>query len=128
ANTFKDDPTVVFDLFNEPYPDRATSTVTQAWQCWRDGGTCPGIGYEVAGMQDLVDAVRDTGAKNLILAGGIAYSNDEPVADVPAHRPGGQSRRRLARVQLQHLLDRELLQLDPRPGGRSSTARGRGDR
>lgn len=76
ANTFKDDPTVVFDLFNEPYPDRATSTVTQAWQCWRDGGTCPGIGYEVAGMQDLVDAVRDTGAKNLILAGGIAYSND----------------------------------------------------
>ncbi|WP_329332759.1 cellulase family glycosylhydrolase [Streptomyces sp. NBC_00663] len=76
AGTFKDDPTVVFDLFNEPYPDRATATTTQAWQCWRDGGTCSGIGYEVAGMQDLVDAVRGTGAKNLILAGGIAYSND----------------------------------------------------
>ncbi|MFE9440276.1 cellulase family glycosylhydrolase [Streptomyces sp. NPDC006602] len=76
ANTFKDDPTVVFDLFNEPYPDRATSTTTQAWQCWRDGGTCPGIGYEVAGMQDLVDSIRNTGAKNLILAGGLAYSND----------------------------------------------------
>ncbi|WP_199830439.1 cellulase family glycosylhydrolase [Streptomyces sp. MMG1533] len=76
ANTFKDDPTVAFDLFNEPYPDRATSTTTQAWQCWRDGGTCPGIGYEVAGMQDLVDAIRNTGAKNLILAGGLAYSND----------------------------------------------------
>jgi endoglucanase len=76
ASTFRDDPTVVFDLFNEPYPDRATSTTTQAWQCWRDGGTCPGIGYEVAGMQDLVDAIRDTGAKNLILAGGLAYSND----------------------------------------------------
>ncbi|WP_199815670.1 cellulase family glycosylhydrolase [Streptomyces griseus] len=76
ANTFKNDPAVVFDLFNEPYPDRATSTTTQAWQCWRDGGTCPGIGYEVAGMQDLVDAVRATGAKNVILAGGIAYSND----------------------------------------------------
>ncbi|WP_405728313.1 cellulase family glycosylhydrolase [Streptomyces sp. NBC_00028] len=76
ANTFKDDPAVAFDLFNEPYPDRATATTTQAWQCWRDGGTCSGIGYEVAGMQDLVDAVRGTGAKNLILAGGIAYSND----------------------------------------------------
>ncbi|MET8078542.1 cellulose binding domain-containing protein [Streptomyces sp. NPDC005303] len=76
ANTFKNDRTVVFDLFNEPYPDRATSTTTQAWQCWRDGGTCPGIGYEVAGMQDLVDSVRGTGATNLILAGGIAYSND----------------------------------------------------
>lgn len=76
ASTFKDDPTVVFDLFNEPYPDRATSTTTQAWQCWRDGGTCPGIGYEVAGMQDLVDAVRDTGAGNPILLGGLAYAND----------------------------------------------------
>ena len=76
ASTFKDDPTVVFDLFNEPYPDRATSTTTQAWECWRDGGTCPGIGYQVAGMQDLVDAIRATGAKNLILAGGLAYSND----------------------------------------------------
>lgn len=76
ANTFKNDRTVAFDLFNEPYPDRATSTTTQAWQCWRDGGSCPGIGYEVAGMQDLVDSVRGTGATNLILAGGIAYSND----------------------------------------------------
>ncbi|WP_316744063.1 cellulase family glycosylhydrolase [Streptomyces sp. MK7] len=76
ASTFKDDQSVVFDLFNEPYPDRATSSVTDAWKCWRDGGTCPGIGYEVAGMQDLVDAVRGTGAKNVIMAGGLAYSND----------------------------------------------------
>jgi endoglucanase len=76
ANTFKTDQAVAFDLFNEPYPDRATSTATQAWQCWRDGGTCSGIGYEVAGMQDLVDAVRSTGAKNTIMAGGLAYSND----------------------------------------------------
>ncbi|MFE2581774.1 cellulase family glycosylhydrolase [Streptomyces sp. NPDC059378] len=76
ASTFKADPAVAFDLFNEPYPDRATATATQAWQCWRDGGSCPGIGYEVAGMQDLVDAVRGAGAHNLILAGGLAYSND----------------------------------------------------
>jgi len=76
ANTFKADPYVVFDLFNEPYPDRAASTAQQAWTCWRDGGTCPGIGYEVAGMQDLVDAIRGTGATNPILAGGLAYSND----------------------------------------------------
>ncbi|MFF4250351.1 cellulase family glycosylhydrolase [Streptomyces sp. NPDC001663] len=76
ANTFKGDQAVAFDLFNEPYPDRATSTTTQAWQCWRDGGTCPGIGYEVAGVQDLVDAVRGTGAKNVVMAGGLAYSND----------------------------------------------------
>lgn len=76
ADTFKNDRRVVFDLFNEPYPDRATPTAAQAWTCWRDGGTCPGIGYEVAGMQDLVDAVRATGARNLLLVPGIAYSND----------------------------------------------------
>lgn len=76
ANTFKDDRRVVFDLFNEPYPDRATSTTEQAWACWRDGGSCPGIGYEVAGMQDLVDAVRATGSRNVVLVAGIAYAND----------------------------------------------------
>ncbi|MER5526376.1 cellulase family glycosylhydrolase [Streptomyces sp. NPDC002677] len=85
AGTFKDDPAAVFDLFNEPYPDRATSTTTQAWQCWRDGGTCPGIGYEVAGMQDLVDAVRSAGAKNVIMIGGLAYSND--LGQWPAYKP-----------------------------------------
>ncbi|MCT4351957.1 cellulase family glycosylhydrolase [Streptomyces sp. Je 1-79] len=85
ADTFKNDRRVVFDLFNEPYPDRATSTAAQAWTCWRDGGTCPGIGYEVAGMQDLVDTVRATGARNLVLVPGIAYSND--LSRWLAHRP-----------------------------------------
>ncbi|WP_078884110.1 cellulose binding domain-containing protein [Streptomyces sp. NRRL S-340] len=85
AGAFKDDQAVAFDLFNEPYPDRATSSAADAWTCWRDGGTCPGIGYEVAGMQDLVDAVRGTGAKNVILAGGLAYSND--LSQWLTHRP-----------------------------------------
>ncbi|MEU0006812.1 cellulose binding domain-containing protein [Streptomyces sp. NPDC006314] len=76
AGTFKDDQAVVFDLFNEPYPDRATAGTADAWKCWRDGGTCPGISYEVAGMQDLVDSIRGAGAKNVIMAGGVAYSND----------------------------------------------------
>ncbi|WP_327351359.1 cellulase family glycosylhydrolase [Streptomyces sp. NBC_01304] len=85
ADTFKSDPAVVFDLFNEPYPDRATSTAAEAWTCWRDGGTCPGIGYEVAGMQDLLDTVRATGARNLVLIPGIAYSND--LSQWLQHRP-----------------------------------------
>ncbi|MFF7177106.1 cellulase family glycosylhydrolase [Streptomyces sp. NPDC008121] len=85
AETFKNDRRVVFDLFNEPYPDRATPTAGQAWTCWRDGGTCPGIGYEVAGMQDLLDAVRATGARNLVLVPGIAYSND--LSQWLAHAP-----------------------------------------
>ncbi|MFF8600130.1 cellulase family glycosylhydrolase [Streptomyces sp. NPDC015232] len=85
ADAFKHDRRVVFDLFNEPYPDRATSTAAEAWSCWRDGGSCPGIGYEVAGMQDLVDAVRATGARNLVLVPGIAYSND--LSQWLRHRP-----------------------------------------
>jgi endoglucanase len=76
ANAFKGDDAVVFDLFNEPYPERATGGETSGWTCWRDGGTCPGIPYQVAGFQSLVDAVRATGATNVILVGGLAYSND----------------------------------------------------
>lgn len=77
AATFAGDDAVVFDLFNEPFPDRATTDLTAAWTCWRDGGTCPGISFPVAGMQTLVDTVRGTGATNVILLGGLAFSNDE---------------------------------------------------
>ncbi|MEU1944464.1 glycoside hydrolase family 5 protein [Streptomyces sp. NPDC059474] len=76
AQTFRSDQAVVFDLFNEPFPDRATSDLTAAWKCWRDGGSCPGIDFQVAGMQTLLNAVRTTGAKNLVLIPGVAYSND----------------------------------------------------
>jgi hypothetical protein len=76
ANAFKDT-RVVFDLFNEPYPERATgSSETAGWKCWRDGGTCPGIGYQVAGFQTLLNSVRATGNTNVVLLGGLAYSND----------------------------------------------------
>src|SRR5437868_14801130 len=30
---------VIFDLFNEPFPDSNADT-PEAWRCWRDGGTC----------------------------------------------------------------------------------------
>lgn len=77
ATTFKGNNAVVFDLFNEPYPDAAAGYVIDPeWTCWRDGGTCPGIDYQVAGMQSLIDAVRGTGATNVVMAGGIAWSND----------------------------------------------------
>src|SRR2546430_11692500 len=29
---------VIFDLFNEPFPDNNSNTV-EAWRCWRYGGT-----------------------------------------------------------------------------------------
>jgi endoglucanase len=77
ANTFKGDDAVVFDLFNEPYPEIGSDwNKTLGWQCLRDGGTCTGIPYEVAGMQDLVDAVRATGASNILMVGGLEWAND----------------------------------------------------
>jgi hypothetical protein len=76
ANAFKGNDAVILDLFNEPYPERATGSATSGWTCWRDGGTCPGIGYQVAGFQSLVNSVRATGATNIIMIGGLAYSND----------------------------------------------------
>jgi len=76
ANAFKGNNAVVFDLFNEPYPERATGDDTSGWKCWRDGGTCTGITYQVAGFQSLVNSVRATGATNVIMIGGLAYSNN----------------------------------------------------
>ncbi|HEX4790632.1 MAG TPA: cellulase family glycosylhydrolase, partial [Actinospica sp.] len=76
AKTFKGNDAVVFDLFNEPYASRATGDTTSGWQCWLNGGTCAGIGYQVAGMQSMVNAVRSAGANNVLMLGGEEYSND----------------------------------------------------
>jgi endoglucanase len=78
ATAFKGNDAVIFDLFNEPYPERADNyNETEGWQCWLNGGSdCVGISYSVAGMQTLVNAVRSTGASNVIMLGGLEYAND----------------------------------------------------
>jgi endoglucanase len=78
ARTFKGNDAVIFDLFNEPYPEQADNgNETEGWQCWLHGGSaCVGIPYRVAGMQTLVDAVRSTGASNVIMLGGLGWAND----------------------------------------------------
>jgi hypothetical protein len=76
AKTFKGNDAVIFDLFNEPYASRATGSTTSGWECWENGGSCPGISYQVAGMQQMVNAVRSTGANNVLMLGGEEYSND----------------------------------------------------
>jgi endoglucanase len=77
AQTFSDNDAVIFDVFNEPYPEDATGSEAQGWKCWQQGGSaCPGIGYQAAGMQSLVNAVRSTGANNVIMVAGIGFAND----------------------------------------------------
>ena len=77
ANTFKGNDAVIFDLFNEPYASRADNGNTaEGWQCWETGSPCTGISYPVAGMQQMINAVRSTGANNVLMLGGEEYSND----------------------------------------------------
>jgi endoglucanase len=77
ASTFKGNNSVIFDLFNEPYPEQADhGNLAEGWQCWLKGGSCAGISYPVAGMQSMVNAVRSTGASNVLMLGGLTWSND----------------------------------------------------
>jgi endoglucanase len=66
---------VILDLFNEPYPDNNNDT-TAAWSCVLNGGTCAGVDYQTAGMQQLVDVVRATGAAQPLLIAGPEYAGD----------------------------------------------------
>jgi hypothetical protein len=75
ATYFKNDHHVIFDLFNEPYPDSNRDT-TAAWSCVRNGGTCPGVSFPVAGMQRLVGVVRATGAIQPLMIAGPQYAGD----------------------------------------------------
>ena len=72
AATFAANRAVLFDLYNEPHPEQQAADA--AWRCVRDGGTCPGVGFMAAGMQELLDAVRSTGARNPILVAGPQWA------------------------------------------------------
>jgi hypothetical protein len=68
ANRYKNNGLVAFDLFNEPYVPQSV---------WLNGGTfvfdkrvIPAVG-----MQQLYDAVRATGAQNLVVISGLVYSS-----------------------------------------------------
>jgi endoglucanase len=78
AAAYGHDRAVVFDLFNEPWPFAEADT-DRAWECWRDGG-CEltsendGQPFTAAGMDELVAAVRSTGAENVLAVGGIHWA------------------------------------------------------
>jgi endoglucanase len=86
AVRYKNHPAVLFDLFNEPHGI--------SWQVWSDGGLtgktnavdeaafltaeekAKSQGEKTVGMQALLDAVRSTGAKNVVVIGGLEYAYD----------------------------------------------------
>src|SRR6201999_2440000 len=62
-------------ILSSPFtrPGGARGGAGDAWGCWRDG--CNVQGFQTAGMQALLDAVRGTGAKQVVIAGGLDYAN-----------------------------------------------------
>jgi endoglucanase len=71
ADFYKDDGRVLFELYNEPYQ------VT--WDVWLNGGTAvlkDGSSFTAVGMQQLYDAIRSTGAQNIVIAGGLDWAYD----------------------------------------------------
>lgn len=78
AAKYKGDGRVIFELYNEPHD--------VGWDVWLNGGAS-GDGFTAAGMQQLYDAVREAGADNLVVAGGLDWAYD--LTGVPAHRIQG---------------------------------------
>jgi hypothetical protein len=75
ASTFVHTPGVIFDLFGEP--QRIT------WDCWENG--CNVGGTKVAGMQQLVDVVRATGARQPLMLEGVDWANN--ISEWLSHEP-----------------------------------------
>ena len=89
AAAYRSDPSVMFELFNEPYQwlDKEMN-----WDCWANGGcalrvanqsgawapaSAPGDAtFTAVGMKDLVAAVRGAGATQPVIVNGLNYAND----------------------------------------------------
>ncbi len=78
APVYANHPAVIYDLYNESHD--------VSWDVWLKGGTVmdqpntrqagPASEFEAVGMQRLLDVVRATGARNLVVAGGLDWAYD----------------------------------------------------
>lgn len=88
AYRYKDADNVIFGLYNEPK--------NVSWELWRNGGTVTEqvknretkrmrtYRYETPGMAGLIRVIRETGAKNAIVVGGLdwAYTFEHMIDEV----------------------------------------------
>ncbi|KAJ8604281.1 hypothetical protein CTAYLR_002483 [Chrysophaeum taylorii] len=81
---------VIFELFNEPYPGSDDVDAAQ-WACWLNAScnAASGIDFSGAGMETLLKAVRDAGATNVVLMGGLDWAN--ALGDWLAYAPSGDN-------------------------------------
>ncbi|MDR0315740.1 MAG: glycoside hydrolase family 5 protein [Treponema sp.] len=79
AKRYANHPAVLFNLYNEPHDI--------SWEVWRNGGNVNEVEnrgkanekrftYTTPGHQKLTDEIRKTGARNIIIAGGIDWAYD----------------------------------------------------
>ena len=77
APVYANNPAVLFDLYNEPHD--------VSWDVWLKGGMildkpnqrgAVAKNYQCVGMKELLDTVRATGAKNVVIAGGLDWAYD----------------------------------------------------
>ena len=68
GNAFKNDPNTFIGLQSEPHDI--------SWACWKNGGSSCSVGYAALGMQGALNAVRSSGATNVVSASGIDWANN----------------------------------------------------
>jgi endoglucanase len=90
ANTYKNRANVIFELFNEPFVTQTAYFSGNGWQYLMHGVGGPFTGFvagtlgggttnvsytwNIASMQAMLDAVRATGAANVVLVAGYNYA------------------------------------------------------
>ncbi len=70
----QNNPAVMFDLYNEPYDPSGDDTTF--WATWRNGGSTGSTPSNTPGLQELLTAVRNAGATNVVVAGGLNWAFD----------------------------------------------------
>jgi len=77
APLYASNPAVIFDLYNEPHD--------VSWDVWLNGGRildkpnqrgAVAKNYQCVGMQAMLDTIRSTGAKNVVICGGLDWAYD----------------------------------------------------
>lgn len=74
AKRYANNTGVLFDMYNEPHD--------VSWNVWKNGGTVnevingAAVSYKAPGLQTILDSIRATGAKNIVIAGGLDWGYD----------------------------------------------------
>lgn len=73
ATLYANHPAVLFDLYNEPKD--------VSWNVWRNGGDVVEgkdgrFRYRTLGMQGMLDLIRSTGARNIVVVAGLDWGYD----------------------------------------------------